>query len=116
MTSVGGTPTVRFSFSDGGNFTAVGNVTAFSDIRLKTDIAKITDALAKVNQLNGYTYTRIDTGARQTGVIAQELQKVLPEAVGDDGETLSVAYGNMMGLMIEAVKELTARIEVLEAR
>lgn len=111
-----GAYTTRMSVDTASNLTVSGNVTAFSDIRLKTDITKITDALAKVNQLNGYTYTRIDTGERQTGVIAQELQKVLPEAVMNDGETLSVAYGNMMGLMIEAVKELTARIKVLEAR
>jgi hypothetical protein len=116
-TSGNGIPnTIYLSIDTSSNLTASGNVTAFSDIRLKTDITKITDALAKVNQLNGYTYTRIDTGERQTGVIAQELQKVLPEAVMDDGETLSVAYGNMMGLMIEAIKELTARVKELEAR
>ncbi len=99
-----------------GNFTASGNVTAFSDIRLKTDLTRIADALAKVNQLNGYTYTRTDTGERQTGVVAQEVQAVLPEAVLDNGETLAVAYGNMVGLMVEAVKELAARVEMLELK
>ena len=99
-----------------GNLTAEGNVTSSSDIRLKTDLTKIADALAKVNQLNGYTYTRIDTDERQTGVVAQEVQAVLPEAVLDNGETLTVAYGNMVGLLIEAVKELTARVEKLEGR
>ena len=104
------------TLASGGNFTAVGNVTAYSDIRLKTDLTKISNALAKVNQLNGYTYTRIDTGERQTGVVAQEVQSVLPEAVIDGGEHLAVAYGNMVGLLIEAVKELTARVEKLEGR
>lgn len=99
-----------------GNMTAEGNVTAYSDIRLKTDLTKISNALAKVNQLNGYTYTRIDSGERQTGVVAQEVQAVLPEAVIDGGEHLAVAYGNMVGLLIEAVKELTARVEKLEGK
>lgn len=108
---------VIHTFADNGDFTAAGNVTAYSDIRLKTDLAKIADALAKVNQLNGYTYTRIDTGERHAGVVAQEVREVLPEVVHehDDG-MLSVAYGNMVGLLIEAVKELTARVEKLEAR
>lgn len=98
-----------------GDLTMVGNVTAYSDIRLKTDLTKITDALAKVSQLTGYTYTRIDTGERQTGLVAQDVQKVLPEAVVE-GDHLSLAYGNMVGLLIEAVKELTARVEKLEGR
>jgi len=108
-----GTLSATFNGSD---FTSVGNVTAYSDIRLKTDLVRISDALAKVSQLGGYTYTRVDTGERQTGVVAQEVQAVLPEAVIDNGETLAVAYGNMVGLLIEAVKELTARVESLEAR
>jgi hypothetical protein len=111
---VGGT--TRATFSATGDLTMSGNVTAYSDIRLKTDLTQISDALAKVNQLNGYTYTRIDTGERQTGVVAQEVQAVLPEAVIDNGEHLAVAYGNMVGLLIEAVKELTARVEKLEGR
>ena len=95
---------------------ASGNVTAYSDIRLKTDIEKIPDALNKVTSLNGYTYTRTDTGARQTGVIAQELIEVLPEAVSTAGEHMSVAYGNMAGLLIEAIKELNEKVSALTAR
>ena len=105
---------VTHTLADNGDFTATGNVTAYSDIRLKTDLTKISNALTKVNQLNGYTYTRLDSGERQTGVVAQEVQAVLPEAVIDGGEHLAVAYGNMVGLLIEAVKELTARVEELE--
>jgi len=96
--------------------TAVGDVTAFSDARLKTALQAIPDALAKVQSLTGYTYTRIDTGVRQTGVVAQEVQKVLPEAVSDTGDHLAVAYGNMVGLLIEAIKELADRVKELEAR
>ena len=108
--------TLAATFAANGDFTAVGNVTAFSDARLKTNLQQITDALAKVTSLTGYTYTRIDSGERHTGVIAQDVQSVLPEAVSDDGEHLSVAYGNMVGLLIEAIKELTARVEELEGR
>jgi len=97
-----------------GNCTATGNVTAYSDLRLKSDIKPITNALDKVSQINGVTFTRIDSGERQTGVIAQDVEKVLPEAVRENDDYKSVAYGNMVGLLIEAVKELTARVEELE--
>ena len=111
----GSANTDRFTFTDGGNFTATGNVTAYSDIRLKTDLQQITGALSKVEQLTGYTYTRTDSGERQTGLVAQDVQKVLPEAVLQ-GEHLSLAYGNMVGLLVEAVKELSARVKELEAK
>lgn len=94
-----------------GALTASGNITAYSDIRLKTDIQVIPDALAKVQALRGVTYERVDTGEHQTGVIAQDVQKVLPEAIQDDGQYLSVAYGNLVGLLIEAVKELNAKVD-----
>lgn len=97
-----------------GNLIMVGNVTAYSDSRLKKDLVKIDNALDKVDYLTGYTYTRTDTGERQTGLIAQDVQRVLPEAVVDSGEYLSVAYGNIIGLLVEAIKEL--RQEVKDAR
>lgn len=106
----------NFIWDGSGNFTAAGNVTALSDIRLKTDLTKIEGALGKVCTLNGYTYTRKDTGQRQTGVVAQELQEVLPEAVIDNGEHLAVAYGNIVGLLIEAIKELKAEVDQLKGK
>jgi hypothetical protein len=96
----------------GGSVYAAGNVTAYSDERLKTDIELIPNALSKVCSLRGVTYKRIDSGERQTGVIAQEVQNVLPEAVSGD-EYLGVAYGNMVGILIEAIKELNAKVESL---
>lgn len=100
-----------------GNFTAAGNVTAYSDIRIKEDIRAISDALYKVQQIGGYTYRRTDTGEVQAGVIAQEVRAVLPEVVSqDDDGRLSVAYGNLAALLIQAVKELAERVEQLEAR
>ncbi|MCD0494811.1 pyocin knob domain-containing S74 family peptidase [Chromobacterium violaceum] len=102
-----------------GDMTAAGNVTWFSDKRLKTDIEPIADALDKVRRLNGYTFTRKDTGARQVGLIAQEVQAVQPEAVieaADEAKTLTVAYGNLVGLLVEALKEQQRNFEQLEAR
>ncbi|WP_082107284.1 pyocin knob domain-containing S74 family peptidase [Chromobacterium vaccinii] len=102
-----------------GDMTAAGNVGWFSDRRLKTDIEPIADALDKVKRLNGYTFTRKDTGARQVGLIAQEVQAVQPEAVteaADEAKTLTVAYGNLAGLFVEAMKEQQSHIERLEAR
>jgi hypothetical protein len=87
------------------NLTATGNVTAYSDQRLKKDIEIITDPIGKILQLDGVTFTRIDSGQRGLGVIAQQVQKVLPELiVVDENGYLSVAYGNLTGLLIEGVK------------
>lgn len=98
-----------------GSITASGSITAYSDIRLKSDLAVITNALDKVSKLTGYIYTRNDTGQRNTGLVAQDVQKVLPEAVVE-GEYLSVAYGNLLGLIVEAVKELKYRLDTMEAK
>ena len=91
-----------------GNFVATGNVTAFSDERLKENVETIEGALDKVSQMRGVTYnykSDLNDGQRGTGVIAQEMQQVMPEVV-EEGEYLSVAYGNIVGVLIEAVKEL----------
>ena len=95
---------------------AGGNVTAYSDRRLKDNLEIIPNALDKVSKINGYTYTRNDFNDRkETGVIAQEILEVLPEAVfGSEDSTYSVAYGNMVGLLVEAIKELKAEIEELK--
>lgn len=116
-TTSAGTETLAATFAANGDFTAVGNVTAYSDARLKTDLQIIPNALEKVLQLNGYTYTRIDSGERQTGLVAQEVMKVLPEVIAEmPSGHLSVAYGNLVGLLVEAIKELTAKVEDLEKR
>ena len=91
-----------------GNFTATGNVTAFSDERLKENVETIEGALEKVAQMRGVMYDK--EGKRGTGVIAQEMQQVMPEVV-QDGEYLSVAYGNIVGVLIEAIKEIKTELE-----
>ena len=109
------------SESINGNLTVTGtvlsnnNITAFSDIRLKTNIKKIDCALEKVCKINGYTFDI--NNKKGTGVIAQEIQKILPEVVIEtdtEEKYLSVAYGNIVGLLIEAIKDLKSEIEVLK--
>jgi lipopolysaccharide biosynthesis protein len=118
-------------FLSGGNgaITATGNITAYaSDRRLKTNIKTITNALDKLMKINGVEFdwvkNIVDIGFQpqsmhETGVIAQEIQKVLPQLVheaNDDMKTLSVAYGNIVGVLIEAVKELTEKVNKLEGK
>jgi len=105
------------SISVSGSITATGDITAYSDARLKADIETIADALDRVRALRGVTFTRRDTGSRGIGLVAQELAPIVPEAVmtHDDG-LMSVAYGNLVGVLIEAVKELADKVDRLEAR
>ncbi|QNJ55185.1 long tail fiber distal subunit [Vibrio phage vB_ValM_R11Z] len=106
-----------YTLSTTGDFTAPGNITAYSDIRIKTDIKRIVNPLEKIDSLNGYTYERTDIdGPRQTGVIAQEVIEVLPEAVVEQNNMYSVSYGNMVGLLIEGIKEEKRKREELEKR
>jgi hypothetical protein len=91
-----------------GTITAGGDITAFSDERLKTDVKTIDDALDKVMNMRGVSYTK--SAEKGVGVIAQEIEKVLPEVV-TDGEYKSVAYGNMVGVLIEAIKELKSELD-----
>ena len=96
-----------------GSFTATGNITAFSDERLKENVQTIEGALDKVSQMRGVTYnykSELNDGQRGTGVIAQEMQQIMPEVV-EEGQYLSVAYGNLVGVLIEAVKELKAELD-----
>ena len=101
-----------------------GNITAFSttvsDKRLKHDIEKIDSALDKVSQLSGYTFSYNKDGKRSAGVIAQEVEKVLPSAVenkslvfhGEEGvEYKTVQYDQLHGLLIEAIKELKEKLD-----
>ena len=114
-----------------GNFISVGNITAFgsiSDQRLKENIEVIENPIEKIKQLKGVTFTYKKDGKKSTGLIAQDLQKVLPEAVytaetiGDEfkgekpEEHLAIRYGNTVGLLVEAIKELEARIKELEGK
>jgi len=112
---------------DTGNLHVDGNVVAYStttsDERLKKDIVKIDNALDKVGQLNGYTFEYLNDGKKSAGILAQEVEAVLPSAVSemklplksdDDQEYKVVQYDQLHGLLIEAIKELKAEIETLK--
>ena len=108
------TNTINGLVINAGTCTGVDFV-ATSDRRLKSDISTISNALGLVKNMRGVYFTRLGQSKRSVGVIAQEVEEVLPEVVhtGDD-EMKSVSYGNIVGLLIEANKELTQRLESLE--
>ena len=104
--------------SAAGAATFNNDVTAFSDVILKDNIDTIDNALDRVKGMRGVFFDRKDNKQqRQTGVIAQEVEPFLPEVVRetkDEKKIKSVAYGNMVGVLIEAIKELNAKVEELQ--
>ena len=109
---------LTLDMSAAGAATFNNDVTAFSDERLKENIETIPDALSKVCQMRGVTFNRTDfDGEKQMGVIAQEVEKIIPEVVKEDDsedKIKSVAYGNMVGVLIEAIKDLKAEVDELK--
>lgn len=102
-----------------GDITASGNITGYSDEKIKKNVEIIPNALDKVSQIRGVTFERIDldNDVRYAGVIAQEVEAVLPEVVQEDSHGIkTVAYGNLVGLLIEAIKELKAEVEELKSK
>lgn len=98
-----------------------GNVSTYaaapSEMAAKKNIVRIENGLEKVKTLNGYTFEYLESDVREAGVMLEEVIKVLPEVVvTDDSGKKRVKYGNMVGLLIEAVKDLSAKVESLEAR
>jgi hypothetical protein len=117
-----GTSTTSASYRlyvEGGIF-ATGDIVAYSDRRKKTNIETIENALEKVTSLRGVFYDRIgeESKGRQLGVIAQEVDEVLPEAVNyaADVDEYGVKYGNMVGVLIEAIKEQQQQIKELKSQ
>ena len=114
----------RFSVDQSGNAVAQGNVTAYSDARLKTDIHTINDALGICGKLRGVSYKWIADGKAGIGVIAQEVEEVIPEVVvttmdpdpatGEETEVKSVDYGKIVGVLINAINELKEEVEELK--
>jgi hypothetical protein len=98
-----------------GTIYATGNITANSDLTLKKNLELITNPTDKLMQLNGYSYQWKEDDSHQYGVIAQEVEKILPYAVstGNDG-IKGVSYNQIIPVLIEAVKEQKAKIENLE--
>ena len=114
----------NFTIDSSGNCTAQGNVTAYSDARLKTDISTINDALGICGKLRGVSYKWIADGKPSIGVIAQEVEEVIPEVVltnvdtdpetGETTEIKSVDYGKIVGVLINAINELKAEVDELK--
>ena len=100
-----------------GSFTATGDITAYSDARVKENIETLSNALESVKQMRGVTYNKIGEEKQSIGVIAQELEEVVPQLVHTNEEGMkSVAYGNITALLIEALKEQQEQIEELKAQ
>ena len=91
---------------------------SYSDARIKTNVEEITGAMDMVSDMRGVRYDRIDTpeGARRVGLIAQEVETVLPEVVRTDASGMkAVAYGDIVALLIQAIKEQQIEIDALKA-
>jgi len=94
--------------------TVTGDVNSTSDINLKKDIEVVDSSTEMLNQLRGVKFTWKENDEKSVGVIAQEVEAILPELVkGEEGDK-SVNYSGLVGVLIEAVKELSARVEELE--
>jgi hypothetical protein len=109
--TIGNEATLDNYFS--GNITASGDITAFSDISIKHSVETIEEATKLVCMLRGVNYIDNKTDEAKIGLIAQEVKAVLPQAV-KEGRKLSVAYGNLVALLIEAIKEQESRLSKLE--
>jgi len=106
-------------FKDG-HFSGTVNAANFnttSDATLKTNVETLTGSLDAVKSLRGVSYDWIESGGSEIGVIAQEVEAVLPDVVSTNDEGIkSVKYGNMVAVLIEAIKEQQLRIEALELK
>lgn len=99
-----------------GDIHASGDIIAFSDATLKTSVKTIADPLELLSRLRGVYYNKIDTGELGTGVIAQEVEDVMPMLVKTNAEGLkSVNYGNFAGLFIESINALQNQVQELKA-
>ena len=95
------------------------NATVFnslSDAEYKENIITITDALNTVNQIDGVSFSWKDNGLKSYGVVAQELEKILPELVNTVDNVKSVNYSGIIAFLINSVKELDTRVKQLESK
>ena len=96
----------------GSTITSSADVVAYSDKRLKQNVKTLDSK--KVLEMRGVSFDRVDTGKASSGVIAQEIEKIAPELVVDDGNYKGVAYGNLVGYLIEAIKDQQKQIDELK--
>jgi hypothetical protein len=89
-----------------GNIYATGDVISASDLRLKSNVVTISNALSTVCNLRGVHYTLKQTGQKKIGMIAQEVQEHVPEVIDAGNEYLGISYPNLVGLLVESIKDL----------
>ena len=102
-----------------GNITSGGDITSTSDASVKTNVSTIDNSLDKISQLRGVYFNRNDLEDKDKihiGLIAQEVETVFPEVINNEGSLKSVAYGNLVAPLIEAIKDLRHTVSGLEAR
>jgi hypothetical protein len=104
----------KMTLNPNGNMTIAGTLTQNSDASLKENVKEIDNALSKVKQLQGVEFNKIGNNKKEIGVIAQDVEKVLPELVLEEDGVKSVAYGNITAVLIEAIKEQQEQIEQLK--
>ena len=98
------------------DLTVSGDINSTSDIRLKDNIKPLENSLEKVKQLRGVEYDRNDTKSHQIGVIAQEVEKIYPDFVSENEDGIkSVSYGQMVSVLIEAIKDLSEEVDTLKS-
>ncbi len=95
--------------------TVTGTVTETSDIAFKSDIEPITNTLDKIQQITGYKYKLDNASINSMGVIAQDVEKVFPELVHGDEGSKTLQYSGLIGVLVEAVKDLSAKVKALES-
>ena len=95
--------------------TVTGTVTETSDIAYKSDIKPITNTLDKIQQITGYKYRLDNSSIDSMGVIAQDVEKVFPELVHGDEGNKTLQYSGLIGVLVEAVKDLSAKVKALES-
>lgn len=97
-----------------GKIYSTGGVVSLSDRNVKTEIKIIQNSIEKIKQISGYTYYRTDLNCNDTGLIAQEVEKIFPEVIEENNNLKSISYGNLTGLLVEAIKNIDNRLEKLE--
>ena len=104
--------TISGNVNVSGSLVAMGNISAYSDIKLKENINSLENCLEKLSSINGYSYNFKNSYKRSIGLIAQEVEKVFPELI--QGESIkSVMYGNVTAVLVEAIKELSDKVDAL---
>jgi hypothetical protein len=114
------TPSIRtaataFSFNpSSGTITIGGDVNSVSDKNIKENIERLQNSLSNIQEINGVKFNWKECGLVSVGVIAQEVEKVLPELVSQEGENKTVKYNGLIAVVIEAIKEQQEQINVMK--